>query len=315
VQHLFIADPLPSLHPDKDTTIAFMREAAQRGHGVFAATTDRLRVDAGGRPAVRVSPVDVREGSDWYSAGPERAAFCDEFSVVWMRKDPPVDRLFTRAVQILALVAPPCIVVNAPRGLLVIDEKLFVLRFPEVIPDTFVTRRIDDLLEFLERLGGEMIVKPIGGRGGEGVLRVRRDDPNLRSLLELATREETEHQMAQRYLPAIREGDKRVIVLEGEPIGAVLRVPQPQETRANFHAGGRAVACEVSDADRRICRAIGPALRELGVLFAGIDVIGGHLTEVNVTSPTGIREIHALTGRALETLVLDAVERRVKNAS
>jgi glutathione synthase len=315
VQHLFIADPLPNLHPDKDTTIAFMREATRRGHGVFALTPDRLRIDSGGRPAAPVVAVHVREDRDWYTVGEERFAFCDEFDVVWMRKDPPVDREFTRTVQLLTLVAPPALVVNDPRGLLQIDEKLFVMRFPALTAETFVSSRIDDLVCFLDRLGGEMVIKPIGGCGGEGVLHLRAGDSNLRSLLEMATQGQTRHQIAQRYIPAIREGDKRIILLEGEPIGAVLRVPQKDEVRANFHAGGRAQACEITDRERQICAALRPALREHGVLFAGIDVIGGWLTEVNVTSPTGIREIAALTGRALEPLVLDAVERRVKSAA
>jgi glutathione synthase len=314
VQHLFIVDPLPRLHPEKDTTIAFMREAARRGQAVFTVTADRLRVDSGSRPAALVTATELREGRDWYAPGAQSEAFCDEFDVVWMRKDPPVDTAFTRAVQILSLVAPPALVVNDPRGLLQIDEKLFILRVPELTTDTFVSCRIDDLLSFLDRLGGQMVIKPIGGCGGEGILHLRAGDSNLRSLLEMATQHETRHQMAQRYLPAVREGDKRIILLEGEPIGAVLRVPQAQEARANFHAGGRAQACDITAREREICAALRPLLLEHGVLFAGIDVIGGFLTEVNVTSPTGIREIEQLTGRRLEPRVLDAVERRVKSA-
>ncbi len=312
MQHLFIVDPLPSLHPEKDTTIAFMREASRRGHAVFAVTADRLRVDSESRPAAsRIAAVEVREGQDWFRVLGERTAFCDEFDVVWMRKDPPVDREFTRTVQILTLVAPPALVVNDPRGLLQIDEKLFILRFPEWTAETFVSRRIEDLLSFLDRLGGEMVIKPIGGCGGEGVLHLRADDSNLRSLLELATERETRHQMAQRYIPAVREGDKRIVLLEGEPIGAVLRVPLKDEVRANFHAGGRAQACEISERERQICAALRPALREHGILFAGIDVIGGYLTEVNVTSPTGIREIDKQSGTDIGGLLMQAIERRL----
>ncbi len=312
MRHLFIVDPLPRLLVEADTSIAFMREAARRGHGVWTTQVEGLRVGEGGRPHALASETFVKEGEPWYELGSQSVQACDAFDVVWMRKDPPVDLDFIQVVQLLTLVAPPALVVNDPFGLLSIEEKLFVLRFPELAPPTIVSRDRAELLAFCEKLGGEMIVKPIGACGGEGVFHIVRDDRNLRALLESATRHGTRYQIAQRYQPEIRQGDKRVIVVEGEPIGAVLRVPQAQEARANFHAGGSAARAPVTERDREICARIGPELRRLGIVFAGIDVIGGYLTEVNVTSPTGIREINRLEDRRLEADVLDADEARAR---
>jgi glutathione synthase len=312
MRHLFIVDPLPRLLVAQDTSIAFMREAARRGHGVWTAQVEQLAVGEGGRPHALAAETFVKESDDWYELGAQAIEACDAFDVVWMRKDPPVDLDFVQAVQLLALVAPRTLVVNDPFGLLTIEEKLFVLRFPDLAPPTIVSRDRGELLAFCERLGGEMILKPIGACGGEGVFHIARDDRNLGALLESATRHGTRYQIAQRYQPEIRQGDKRVIVVEGEPIGAVLRVPRADEARANFHAGGSAARTELTPREREICARIGPELRRLGIVFAGIDVIGGYLTEVNVTSPTGIREINALENRRLESDVLDAVEARAR---
>jgi glutathione synthase len=191
-----------------------------------------------------------------------------------------------------------------------VSEKLFGLQFPEIIPESLVSCQIEELLAFRDKLGGEMVIKPLHGAGGEGVFHLAPHDRNVGAILETATRHGSRYQLAQRYIPEIREGDKRIILLEGEPIGVVLRVPRYGETRANFHVGGKAERTELTDRDREICARIGPALLDRGVIFAGIDVIGRWLTEVNVTSPTGICEINWLEGTALEALVLDAVERR-----
>jgi glutathione synthase len=333
MRHLFLVDPLPRLSLMKDTTVVFMREAARRGHGVFTAQVDALGVGEDGRPTAHVSETALRAGlrfgdsprardaaetsralAPWYELGPGTRAFLDAFDVVWMRKDPPVDLEFMRCLQILCGVAPTTLVVNDPGGVLSIDEKLFAMRFPELGPATRVSRDPADLLAFRAELGGEMIVKPIGGCGGEGVFHIVPGERNLRALLELLTAGGTRLQIAQAYLPAIRAGDKRVIVLDGEPIGAVLRVPAEGETRANFHAGGSARKADVTDRDREICARIGPELRARGIVFAGIDVIGEHLTEINVTSPTGVQEINALCGVALEHAVMDSVEQRAARA-
>ena len=185
----------------------------------------------------------------------------------------------------MSLVRPPTLVVNDPAGLRVMDEKLFATRFPEITPETLISCRADELLAFRDKLGGEMVLKPLGGRGGEGIFHLAAGDRNVNAILEVATEAGTRPQIAQRYLPEVRYGDKRIILLEGEPIGAVLRIPAHGEFRANFHVGGSPAKAEISDPDREICALIGPELHAHGILFAGIDVIGEWLTEVNVTSP------------------------------
>jgi glutathione synthase len=311
VRHAFIVDPLTSLSVDQDTTIAFMREAQRRGHQVHTCGVESLAASPGGRPVARLAPTRLRDGDPWYEADPELELPLTDFDVVWMRKDPPYNLEYLYATHLLSLVSPPALVVNDPRGLREVDEKLYALRFPEICPESLVTRSIADLLAFREKLGGEMIIKPIGGAGGEGVFHLSPDDRNVRAILELATGHGARYQVAQRYLPEIREGDKRIILVDGEPAGAVLRVPLHWESRANFHVGGSAQATGITERDREICDRIRPALIEEGILFAGIDVIGSSLTEINVTSPTGIREIRALGGPAIEEQVLDSVERRV----
>jgi glutathione synthase len=311
MRHAFIVDPLPSLLVDKDTTIAFMREADRRGQEVWACGAETLGVGEGGRPFATLERVTLRDGDAWYEVGPASRQPLGGFDVVWMRKDPPYDLNYFFEAHLLELVPESTLVVNSARGLREVTEKLFVLNFPELCPETLISRQIDELIEFREKLGGEMIVKPLGGCGGEGVFHLRPEDPNVRALLEMVTRHGEEYQIAQRYIPEVRQGDKRIILVEGEPVGAVMRVPQHWESRANFHAGGSAERTELTAREREICAAIGPTLVEHGILFAGIDVIGDWLTEVNVTSPTGIREINELDGVCLEALVLDAVEARV----
>jgi len=310
MRHLFIVDPLAGLNPNADTSVVFMREAVRRGHRVSSCDVAALSVGPGGRAQSHWAELRVSESRDWYALGESGGGELGEFDVVWMRKDPPYDLNYFFATHLLDLVPPKTLVVNAPRGLREVTEKLFILRFPELCPESLVSRSIPELLGFRDQLGGEMIIKPLDGCGGEGVFHLTKDDRNVQALLELGTRHGTTYQIAQRYVPEVREGDKRIIVVEGEPVGAVLRVPQHYESRANFHVGGRAAKSPLGPREREICARIGPALREYGILFAGIDVIGGWLTEVNVTSPTGIQEINRLDGVRLEALVLDAVERR-----
>jgi glutathione synthase len=313
MRHLFVIDPIERLDPEKDTTIAFLREADRRGHELAVCTIDTLDLGPDGRPKAEAIPArttDPDGGAAWYEVGAGRTAFLDEFDVVWMRKDPPFDMAFFYATHLLSMVAKSTLVVNDPLSLRDANEKLFALRFPAVCPPARVSRRIPELLAFQEEMGGEMIVKPLDGAGGEGIFHLRAGDRNISAILEAATAHESRYIMAQRYLPEIREGDKRVILVEGKALGAVLRVPAEGESRANFHVGGQPAATEVDDRDREIAAAVGPELVRLGIVFAGIDVIGGWLTEVNVTSPTGLREIADLGGPSLEVDVLDAVEAR-----
>jgi glutathione synthase len=311
VKHVFIVDPLPSLLVEQDTTIAFMREAARRGEKVWAGQVEGLGAGEGGRPYVWAAPIALVEGDPWYVSGESRPVSLHEFDVVWMRKDPPYDLDYFFVTHLLELVPPPTLVVNDPRGLRDVTEKLSVLRYPDLFPETLVSRGIDELRSFQEKLGGEMIIKPLDGCGGAGVFHLTAGDRNVQSLLEMATDHGRRYQMAQRYVPEVREGDKRIILVEGRPVGAVLRVPMHYESRANFHVGGSPEKTTLTEREIEICATIGPDLERRGIVFAGIDVIGDWLTEINVTSPTGIREINALDGVRLETQVLDAVERRV----
>jgi glutathione synthase len=312
MRHAFLVDPLAGLDVEKDTSIAFMREASRRGHEVFTGCIDRLALGEGGRPFAWLAQTSVRDGDAWYEPGESLPQFLDRFNVVWMRKDPPVDLNYLYATHILSRVQAPVLIVNDPHGLREVNEKLFALRFPGLCPESLISCRIEELLEFRDKLGGQMIIKPLGSAGGDGVFHLTAEDRNVRAILEVATRNGTEYQLAQRFIPEVREGDKRIIVLEGEPIGVVLRVPRPWETRANFHVGGTPARTVLTPRDREICAEIGPELTRQGIIFAGVDVIGDWLTEINVTSPTGILEINQLEGVRLEMQVLDAVERRLE---
>jgi len=310
MRHLFIVDPLPGLNPDADTSVVFMREATRRGHSVATCDVADLAVGPGGQARAKWVETKVREGRDWYALGGEGAGTLGQFDVVWMRKDPPYDLNYFFVTHVLDRVPRSTLVVNAPRGLREVTEKLFTLAYPDLCPESLVSRNIRELLAFRDKLGGEMIIKPLDGCGGAGVFHITKDDRNVQALLELGTKQGTTYQIAQRYIPEVRAGDKRIIVVEGEPVGAVLRVPQAYESRANFHVGGTAAKTPITAREREICARIGPDFRAQGIVFAGIDVIGDWLTEVNVTSPTGIQEINRLDGVCLERLVLDAVERR-----
>ena len=311
----FVMDPIERILPDKDTTFMFMLEAGRRGHEVYYLRLDDLYIERT-VPHGRARRTEVRRptiaAAGHHRLFEERVTRLDWFDAIFMRKDPPVDLAFFLATHVLSLVDPQrTLVINAPRGLRDANEKLYALHFPDVIPDSLVTADIGRLKAFLAELGGEMIVKPLDGAGGAGVFYLRAEDRNLNAILEASTHDGRRAIMAQRYLPAIRQGDKRIIVLDGEPLGAVLRVPREDETRGNIHVGGATLKAPLGERDRAICARLAPRLRADGLWFVGLDVIGDWLTEVNVTSPTGIQEINALDGVALERPVLDFVEQRV----
>jgi glutathione synthase len=308
---VFVMDPIESIDIRTDTTFVLMLEAQRRGHRVLYADPADLAIDAGA-PVVRARSVTLRrEQGRHVDLGEAHSLALDgDADVVLQRTDPPVDAAYVTATQILTLCRR-ALVLNRPAGILAANEKLYALHFPDLMPPTRVTRSIPQLVDFMAKLGGEMIVKPLDGRGGAGIFHVRADDRNLRSILEQCTRFETLRVMAQQYLPEVRRGDKRILILDGEPIGAVLRVPAEGEIRANFHVGGSAAPADLEEDDRRITERIGPALHRDGLFFVGIDVIGGRLTEVNVTSPTGVQEVNTLEGRSLEVEILDGVERKL----
>jgi len=311
----FVMDPIDRILPDKDTTFMFMLEAGRRGHEVYYVPADALWAHRGaafGRARRTGVMRPTTAHPSHYQLFEERETRLDWFDAVFMRKDPPFDLAFFYATHLLGLVdSTRTLVLNSPHGLREANEKLYALNFPDVVPPSLVSSEIARLKAFLEELGGEMIVKPLDGAGGAGVFHLHRGDRNLNAILENATDNGRRLIMAQRYLPAIRQGDKRIIVLDGEPLGAVLRVPREDETRGNIHVGGATVKSALSARDRAICAALAPRLRADGLWFVGLDVIGDWLTEINVTSPTGIQEINTLDGVALEAPVIDFVEQRV----
>jgi glutathione synthase len=307
-----VMDPVDRIHIDKDTTFVLMLEAQQRGHEIYFMEIDDLFV-RGGTPYGRYRRLELARANPHYRLGESKSGALEEFDSVWMRKDPPFDMKFFFTTHVLSLIDERrCFLLNHPKGLREANEKLYALRFPEQVPQTLVASDIGALKAFMAELGGEMIVKPLDGCGGTGVFYLSDQDRNTNSILEAATDNGRRLIMAQRYLPEIRQGDKRIIVLNGEPLGAVLRVPLESETRGNIHVGGQCVKTAVTERDREICAALAPLLRADGLYFTGLDVIGSFLTEVNVTSPTGIQEVNALNGVRLETQVVDFVEQQVE---
>ena len=307
---LYVMDPMARVLVDKDTTFAFQLEGQRRGHEQYHCGPEDLFVDRAVPHAV-ARRVTVERATPHFRLDEARISPLGFFDVIFMRKDPPFDMAYVFAAHVLGLVDPrTTFVLNDPRGLVNANEKLYALHFPDLIPESLVTSSPVRLKAFMDSLGGEMIVKPLDGCGGAGVLHVQRADRNLNALLELSTVEGTRLVMAQRYLPAVRDGDKRLIVLDGEPLGAILRVPREDEHRGNIHVGGQVVRSPVDARDREICARMAPRLRADGLWFVGLDVIGGFVTEVNVTSPTGVQEIDRLDGTCLEARVHDFVERR-----
>jgi glutathione synthase len=240
-----------------------------------------------------------------FSVEPRVSIPLEAFDVVLMRKDPPVDTAYLHATWILEQARGKTLLVNDPRGLRELNEHLAVLRFPDLTPPTIVTRSADKLREFQAAQGGAIVVKPVDGYGGLGIFVVRKGDPNASSILETSTGAGTRWTLAQKYLPEAVEGDKRIVLVDGEPVGAVLRVPAEAEARGNLHVGGRAVRTDLDARDRAIVAAVAPFLRDHGQILVGLDVIGGMLTELNITSPTGVRHISRLEDRNVAAPIMD----------
>jgi glutathione synthase len=311
---LFVMDPIERILPDRDTTFVFMLESQARDHAVYYCNIgDLFARDT--LPYARARRTLVRRASPHYQLLEERTEPLAWFDAILMRKDPPVDLNYLFATHLLSLAEQAgTFVLNSPRGLREANEKLYALNFPDVVPSTLVTPDIPQLKAFLEDLGGQMIIKPLDACGGAGVFHLHRSDRNLNALLELSTDNGRRPIMAQRYLPEIRQGDKRLILLDGLPLGATLRVPRPDEHRGNIHAGGTCIATPVTPRDEQIAALLAPRLRRDGLFFAGLDIIGDYLTEVNVTSPTGIQEINSLNAVNLEAAVVDFLEARLASA-
>ncbi|SCK10530.1 glutathione synthase [Vogesella sp. LIG4] len=311
---LFIADPLEHFKLYKDTTYAMMEEAAKRSHGIWFCEAGDLYVE-GGRILAEAVPVHLTgsKDKDWFRKGTLQAQALQNFSAIVMRKDPPFDLEYLYATQLLTQAeAQGARVFNRGQALRDFNEKLAILNFEEQIAPTMVTSRPDRLKRFI-RQHQDAILKPLDGMGGSGIFRVTPDDPNLNVIIETVSHYGTRTVMAQRYIPEIRHGDKRVLVIDGEPVDYCLaRIPQAGETRGNLAAGGRGEARPLSERDREIALALAPELKRRGILLAGLDVIGNYLTEVNVTSPTCFREIMDQSGINVAALFIDALERAVE---
>jgi glutathione synthase len=301
---LVVMDEPARINPRTDTTLVLVEEARRRGHVVEICTPAALWLD-GGAPQTVAFLVEESAGALRVAAA-GRACALEAFDLVLMRKDPPFDLDYYFATLLLSRAKTR--VVNHPRGLRDANEKLYIFNFPELVAPTRVTRSQVELRAFLTAMGGEMIVKPLDACGGTGVFHVQEGDRNTNSILEMISDGGRKLVMAQKYLVEVRQGDKRILLLDGEPIGAVLRVPRENETRGNLHVGGTAIQTTLSDREREICATLGPRLREDGLSFVGIDVIGGWLTEVNVTSPTGVQEINRLDNVKLEARIVDWFE-------
>ncbi len=300
----FLMDPLETVRVEHDSTFALMLECQRRGLEV-RELRQRDVYFRGNQVRARMRTVTIeRKPGAHFAVLRDAHAPLDELDVIFLRKDPPVDVEFLHATQLVGLAKGP-VFINNPGGLRAANEKLFALRFPDLVPETLIARDMKLLREFLEEQGGDAVAKPIDGFGGSGIFRLRIGDPNLASILETATRSGQDAIVLQRYLPEVVQGDKRIIVLDGEPIGAVNRVPQPADLRANMAVGGKAERGIITDRDREVCRRLQPELRRLGLHLVGLDMIGDWLTEVNVTSPTGLVEIDALSGLATEERIID----------
>lgn len=300
-------DPIGGVNINADSTFRIALEAQARGHALFFYTPDKLAF-VQGRVMARGFPVTLRrEIGNHVSYGPEAEVDLADFDVVWLRQDPPFDMGYITTTHLLDLIHPKTLVVNDPFWVRNFPEKLLVLRFPDLTPPTAIARDLAFIRAFKAQ-HGDIILKPLYGNGGAGVFRLDATDRNLASLHEMFTAINREPLIVQKFIPAVSNGDKRVILVDGMPMGAINRVPQAGETRSNMHAGGRPEKVGLTPRDLEICAAIGPTLRDHGQIFVGIDIIGEYLTEINVTSPTGIQELERFDGINTAAKIWEVIE-------
>ncbi|MCA0939126.1 glutathione synthase [Salipiger pacificus] len=306
----FQMDPIGSVNIDADSTFRLAEEAQARGHELFYYGPDDLAYEEG-RVTARGHWMTVQRVAEQPAIlGPRTVVDLAEVDVVWLRQDPPFDMHYITTTHLLDRIAPGTLVVNDPFWVRNSPEKLLVLNFPELTPPTTIARDLETIKAFKAK-HGDVILKPLYGNGGAGVFRLDQNDRNLSSLHELFTGFSREPLIVQKYLPAVSKGDKRVILVDGEPVGAINRVPAAGEVRSNMHVGGRPEKVELTARDREICATIGPVLKEKGQVFVGIDVIGDWLTEINVTSPTGIQELERFDGINVAARIWEAIEAKL----
>ena len=309
MKFLTVMDPVEGIDITKDTTYLFLREAQDRGHeNYYCGITDLAVVD--GTVKARCAPLTLHPVQGEHAeVGEFTWTDAHEFECVLMRKDPPFDSDFFFSTHLLSLIDEErTFVFNRPSGLREASEKVYILRYPDLIAETMISADSGAILDFRDRVGGDIVVKPLDGCGGAGIFRITGEDLNTHSILETSTDDGKHQVMAQRFLPESREGDMRLLYLDGQPLGAIRRVPRSDDLRSNIHVGGTCVHVEIGDREREICERLAPGLDALGIYFAGLDVIGGRLSEVNVTSPTGVQEANLLGNTKLEAQVIDFVE-------
>ena len=308
----FQMDPIEYVDINADSTFRLAEEAQNRGHDLYVYTPNDLTFNRG-KVAAKVRSISLkRKIGDHVNFGAVELLDLSEFDVIWLRQDPPFDMGYITNTHLLDLVAKETLIVNNPFWVRNLPEKLLVLEFPDLIPDTVISRDLEEIKEF-KREFKDIIVKPLYGNGGAGIFRLKEDDKNLTSLHELFSNMSSEPLIVQSFLPDVKNCDKRIILVDGSPVGAINRVPKAGEIRSNMHVGGKAEPAKLSQRDREICSAIGPTLKSKGQVFVGIDVIGEYLTEINVTSPTGIQELEQFDNVNIAEMIWQAVEEKLKN--
>ncbi len=306
----FIMDSFEKLDSiDEDTSCCLITECLKRGYGVFYLNIKDLEL-RGEKVWGSLSEIVERKKDRFIMARPEMIKL-NRLQAIFIRKDPPFNLDYLYSTYILEHVSPPTLIINSPRGIREANEKLYVLNFPLFAPRSLVSKKPEQLKKFLWQIGGKMILKPLGDCSGRGVLYLEKDDINLNSLLEMAAEQGKKFLIAQEYLPEIKEGDKRILILEGKPVGAMCRVPPPDDYRANIHKGAKFVPAEITPLDEKICQYLSNRLLRDGIYFAGVDVIGEKIVEINVTSPAGIPEINKLNKVNLEKVVIDWLEEKI----
>ena len=308
----FQMDPIESVDINADSTFRLAEEAQNRGHDLYVYTPNDLTFNRR-KITAKVRSISLKRIiGDHVSFGAIELLDLTEFDVIWLRQDPPFDMGYITNTHLLDLVAKETLIVNNPFWVRNLPEKLLVLEFPDLIPDTVISRDLEEIKEF-KREFKDIIIKPLYGNGGAGIFRLKEDDKNLTSLHELFSNMSSEPLIAQAFLPDVKNGDKRIILVDGSPVGAINRVPKAGEIRSNMHVGGKAEPAKLSQRDKEICSAIGPTLKSKGQVFVGIDVIGDYLTEINVTSPTGIQELERFDKKNIAEMIWHAVEEKLNN--
>lgn len=306
----FQMDPIESVDISADSTFRLAEEAQKRGHDLYVYTPNDLTFNRS-KITAKVRSISLKRIiGDHVSFGAIEIVDLTEFDVIWLRQDPPFDMGYITNTHLLDLIARETLIVNNSFWVRNLPEKLLVLEFPDLIPDTVISRDLEEIKEF-KREFKDIIVKPLYGNGGAGIFRLKEDDKNLTSLHELFSIMSPEPMIAQAFLPDVKNGDKRIILVDGDPVGAINRVPKAGEIRSNMHVGGKAERAKLSQREKEICTAIGPTLKSRGQIFVGIDVIGDYLTEINVTSPTGIQELERFDKKNIAEMIWHAVEKKL----